>query len=142
MQIFIHTLSTKLRPTSRFLPRSGRHTSYSVNDRHLLSDNDVFDKPLLIIKSECECEDNQEFSHDILMNVLGEFFNSIEVTLDYFRMLSSSILGYEFWNIVDLKVILDSRYEISCSSWLPAIVVALLKSGSMFEFLLVRELQD
>lgn len=52
------------------------------------------------------------------------------------------MLGYEFGDVVYLKVVLYAWDEVACPRWFPAVVVSLLESGAVGLFFFRGEGKD
>lgn len=92
-----------------------------------------FEKPLFVFKLQRNSEHDKQLIHDLLVHVLGEALNGRQVALDDIRVRSIAVLGNKFRNIVDFKIVLDARYQVACSDWLPTIVIASFQVRSVFQ---------
>lgn len=100
------------------------------------------EKPLLVLEAEHHGEHDQELFNDLLVNALRERPDRGPVLPDHVRVGAAGVCGDELGDVVDLKVVLDARYEVAGPRGLPAVVIALLEGGAVGRLGRVWEGQD
>jgi len=86
-------------------------------------------------------EQDQQFAHDLGMDVPGKMLDFIPVVLDKLRVFAG-VLGDELGNVVDFRVVFDPGLDVADAERLVAVITAVLEVGAIFHLLVRRQLED
>jgi hypothetical protein len=95
---------------------------------------------IILGQFEDEGEEHEELIHDVVVDVAREVLDDGTILVDDLRVRPLK-LGDEVGDVVDLGVVEDTRVHLPQALGLIPIVLALLQVGTVFEFLLRRQIK-
>jgi len=81
-----------------------------------------------------QCEQDEQLAHDLKVDVLRKIPDLVPMLADHGRM-RAFILRHKFGDVVDFRVVLDARLDLSDPQGFVSIVSAILQVGAVFNLL-------